>query len=182
MAALRYEQDVQRLLGRLPPTGIVIDCRYDRGTYTDVFLQKGYAVYAFTDAAHPPVVPPEHDPEQLTAITTPVDATLLPHRTIQSVWAVDTLQGIEPEMARQRLSLFFDWLLPGGLVSFHLPEGEGRKTVRVQGAAGITQHRIYQYQPDSVEQLVQAAGLRTVDAWREGPLERQTIHIIAEKP
>ncbi len=181
MAALRYQEGVQRLLARLPPTGIIIDCHYDRGLYTNTFLEKGYHVYAFDQSPNASHDLPQVE-EPVTTITTPVEETLLPHRTIQAVWAVDTLQQVEPATAKTRLSLFFDWLLPGGLVSFHLREGEGRKTMREQGAAGISDYVVYLYQPDAVEQLVQSAGLRTVEAWREGPLERQTIHIIAEKP
>ena len=176
---LRFEQDLQRLLERLPPSGSIVDMRYGRGQYSDAFLSRGYAVFAFCDQ-HPPDAIVEGMP--FTAINTAIDFTSLPHRTMQALWATDTMVGLDPASVKQRLSLFYDWLLPGGLVSFHLPEGEGKKSVSVQGAVGRTQMTVHQFDPGEIDQMVQNAGLRTIDAWREGPLERQTIHIIAQRP
>lgn len=178
---LRYADDLARFLARLHPQGVVVDALAGQGFYTKEFLQRGYNVYAFGGA------PGEftHVPNFTDMIKTPhtdIDQTLIPHRTVAGVWATESLQTLDKRSVHQRLSLFIDWLQPQGVCSFVMREGEGKKKITDHGLAATSERTLYLYQPSEIEDLVVSAGLRTVDAWRDGNAERTLIHVIAERP
>jgi len=154
MPSLRFAEDAKRLLDLLKPPATVIDSQVGQGQYSQYFRELGFEVIGFEQASQ-------------------MEETLIPHRTISAIWLSDSSQTIDPTRLASRLRLCADWLIRGGYVALILRAGEGMKRVNDQ--------IIYLYQVEQIEAVLQSAGFTPVDAWLDGPLERQCIHIIAQR-
>ncbi len=178
-SSLRYAQDLERFCARVEPPGPVVDVQPGQGAYTQAFLGRGYDVLAFSGSM--PAAEAATG-ASLKVIGSAVDETLIGHRTVAGVWLADSMQYMDMRQASDRLRLFADWLKPSGVCSFVLREGEGVKRVLEHGAATQVEKTLVSYQPHDVEALVQSAGLRTLDAWRQGASDRMFIHVLAQRP
>lgn len=154
MSSLRFSEDAKRLLDLLTPPATVIDSQIGQGQYSQYFREQGFEVIGFEHAGK-------------------MEETLIPHRTIAAIWLSDSSQNVDPAHLTTRLRLCADWLIPGGYLAMILRAGEGMKRVNAQ----IT----YLYQAQQADALLQSAGFTPVTAWLDGPLERQYIHIIAQR-
>ncbi len=154
MSSLRFAEDAKRLLALLTPPATIIDGQIGHGQYSEHFRALGFEVIGF-----------EH--------VSQLEETLIPHRTIAAIWLADSCQDIESTVLTTRLRLCADWLIVGSYLALILRAGEGIKRVNSQ----IT----YLYQPEQAEVILQSAGFKPLTAWLEGPLERQYIHIIAQR-
>lgn len=183
---LLYQQDLEQFCAVLgQPPGMVVETAAGRGAYTQAFLQLGYRVYALgltNDDVAESTPPPGPDAWTVKRLPPDLDQALIPHRTCVGIWATDSLRGLDARMLAQRLSLFADWLLPQGVAAFVVQEGEGMKRVTWHGQGVRAEQSVYLYQPRHVEEIVHAAGLRTLDAWRAGSVENATIHVLAQRP
>lgn len=177
--SLRYGQDLERFCARVEPPGPVVDVHPGQGAYTQAFLGRGYEVLAFSGSM---TAAEEDAVASLRVIGSAVDETLIGHRTVGGVWSADSMQYMDMRQASARLRLFTDWLKPSGVCSFVLREGEGVKRVLEHGVATQVEKTLVLYQPHDVEALVQSAGLRTLDAWRQGTPDRMFIHVLAQRP
>lgn len=154
MSSLRFAEDAKRLLALLTPPATIVDGQIGHGQYSEHFRALGFEVIGFEHASQ-------------------LEETLIPHRTIASIWLADSCQDIEPTVLATRLRICADWLISGGYLAIILRAGEGIKRVNKQTT--------YLYQPEQADILLQLAGFKPLVAWLEGPLERQYIHIIAQR-
>jgi len=153
MHSLRFEEDAKKMLACISLPAKIVDACIGHGAYSDLFRENSCEVIPFVSPAQ-------------------IEETLIPHRTISAIWLSDSCQDIAPSRLASILSFSADWLIPGGCIALVLRAGEGIKRVN--------DHVVHQYQPEQVEQLLQGIGLKTAHAWIDGPLERQSMHIIAQ--
>lgn len=181
MAALRFQEAFNRFVSFLPepPLGGVVELSAQRGSYTVQFLEKGYRVFAchlnaelgLEEAARERLLLSERPPLEIP----------MPFRTCAGIFGINFLAERSTQDALLHLRLFADWLIPGGICYFSFYEGEGVKRIAEQGVHGRTERLLVYYQPEEIENMVYAASLETIDAWRD-QTPQPTIHIIVRRP